>query len=87
MAYKEFDDRGRMKPSSYYGRIVDLMGELVRFTVLLCPHAAQLVDRYSERKQADIIVDPILAYPATVPFCKECAPKMIRLFAGQVMVG
>ncbi|MCD2322529.1 arsenical resistance protein ArsH [Sphingomonas sp. IC-56] len=52
MAYKEFDDAGRMKPSSYYDRIVDVMEELVRFTVLLRPHSAQLVDRYSERKAA-----------------------------------
>ncbi len=51
MAYKEFDEAGRMKPSSYYDRIVDVMEELVRFTVLLRPHALQLVDRYSERKQ------------------------------------
>ena len=49
-AYDEFDEAGRMKPSSYYDRIVDVMEELVRFTVLLRPHAEQLVDRYSERK-------------------------------------
>jgi arsenic resistance protein ArsH len=58
MAYKEFDEAGRMKPSSYYDRIVDVMEELVRFTVLLRPHATQLVDRYSERKQAGVPVDP-----------------------------
>lgn len=52
MAYKEFDEAGRMKPSSYYDRIVDVMEELVRFTVLLRPHADQLVDRYSERMAA-----------------------------------
>ena len=57
MAYKEFDEVGRMKPSSYYDRIVDVMEELVRFTVLLRPHAHQLVDRYSERKQVGIPVD------------------------------
>lgn len=57
MAYKEFDEAGRMKPSSYYDRIVDVMEELVRFTVLLRPHATQLVDRYSERKQAGVPVD------------------------------
>jgi arsenic resistance protein ArsH len=56
MAYKEFDEEGRMKPSSYYDRIVDVMEELVRFTVLLRPHAVQLVDRYSERKQAGVPV-------------------------------
>lgn len=52
MAYREFDEVGRMKPSSYYDRIVDVMEELVRITVLTRPHAAQLVDRYSERKAA-----------------------------------
>ena len=50
-AYNEFDEAGRMKPSVYYDRIVDVMEELVRFTVLLRPNAAQLVDRYSERKE------------------------------------
>lgn len=54
MAYKEFDEAGRMKPSSYYDRIVDVMEELVRFTVLLRPHNIQLVDRYSERKAAGL---------------------------------
>lgn len=56
-AYEEFDEAGRMKPSSYYDRIVDVMEELVRFTVLLRPHADQLVDRYSERKDRDEPVD------------------------------
>jgi arsenic resistance protein ArsH len=58
MAFNEFDDDGRMKPSSYYDRIVDVMEELVRFTILLRPHAAQLVDRYSERKAAGVTLDP-----------------------------
>ena len=52
-AYEEFDEAGRMKPSAYYDRIVDVMEELLRFTVLLRPHAEQLVDRYSERKDRD----------------------------------
>lgn len=56
-AYEEFDEAGRMKPSSYYDRIVDVMEELVRFTVLLRPHAEQLVDRYSERKERDAPVE------------------------------
>ncbi len=51
-AWQEFDEAGRMKPSAYYDRIVDVMEELVRFTVLLRPHAVQLVDRYSERREA-----------------------------------
>lgn len=50
MAYKEFDEAGRMRPSAYYDRIVDVMEELIRFTILTRPHAAQLIDRYSERK-------------------------------------
>ena len=59
-AFQEFDDAGRMKPSGYYDRIVDVMEELVRFTVLLRPHALQLVDRYSERKEAGVPIDPTL---------------------------
>lgn len=55
MAYKEFDEAGRMKPSAYYDRIVDVMEELVRFTVVLRPHAGLLVDRYSERKSAGVL--------------------------------
>lgn len=50
MAYKEFDEAGRMRLSSYYDRIVDVMEKLVRFTILMRPHAGQLGDRYSERK-------------------------------------
>ncbi|AOH83961.1 arsenic resistance protein ArsH [Sphingomonas panacis] len=53
-AFAEFDEAGRMKPSRYYDRIVDVMEELVRFTVLLRPHTAQLIDRYSERKDASV---------------------------------
>jgi arsenic resistance protein ArsH len=63
-AYEEFDEAGRMKPSSYYDRIVDVVEELVRFTVLLRSHADQLVDRYSERVDGDRPVkaaDDILA--------------------------
>lgn len=55
--YAEFDEAGRMKPSAYYDRIVDVMEELVRFTVLLRPHASQLVDRYSERLEKVEAVD------------------------------
>lgn len=52
MAFQEFDEQGRMRSSSYYDRIVDVMEELIRFTILLRPHAEALVDRYSERKEA-----------------------------------
>ncbi len=49
MAYKEFGDDDR---------IVDVMEELVRIAVLMRPHAAQLVERYSERKAAGVTVKP-----------------------------
>ena len=52
MAYKEFDEAGRMKPSSYYDRIVDVMEELFKFTLLLRERTEFLVDRYSERKES-----------------------------------
>lgn len=48
-AYEAFDDAGRMKPSPFYDRLVDVMEELVKFTLLLRAHADYLVDRYSER--------------------------------------
>ena len=54
MAYKEFDDAGRMRPSAYYDRIVDVMQELLRITVLLRPHVDALTDRYSERVEEDV---------------------------------
>ena len=51
-AFAEFDDVGRMKPSPYYDRVVDVMEELVKFTLLTRDRAAYLVDRYSERKES-----------------------------------
>ncbi len=51
-AYEEFDEAGRMKPSPYYDRVVDVMEELYKFTLLTRDQAANLVDRYSERKEA-----------------------------------
>lgn len=51
-AFQEFDADGRMRPSAFYDRIVDVMEELVRFTILLRPHTTLLTDRYSERKIA-----------------------------------
>jgi arsenical resistance protein ArsH len=51
-AFLEFDDAGRMKPSSYYERVVDVMEELFKFTLLTRDIASFLVDRYSERKES-----------------------------------
>jgi arsenical resistance protein ArsH len=50
-AYQEFDDEGRMKPSSYYDRVVDVMEELMKFTLLTRDVSGYLTDRYSERKE------------------------------------
>lgn len=51
-AWKEFDDNNRMKPSSLYDRIVDVMEELVKFTLLTRDYSGYLVERYSERKES-----------------------------------
>lgn len=53
-AFLEFDDAGRMKPSAYYDRVVDVMEELVKFTLLTRDAASFLVDRYSERKESAV---------------------------------
>lgn len=51
-AHLEFDESGRMKPSAFYDRVVDVMEELVKFTLLTRDVAPYLVDRYSERKES-----------------------------------
>ncbi|WP_080433629.1 arsenical resistance protein ArsH [Burkholderia ubonensis] len=51
-AFAEFDEAGRMKPSAYYDRVVDVMEELVKFTLLTRDIGPYLVDRYSERKES-----------------------------------
>lgn len=51
-AFMEFDDNDRMKPSPYYNRIVDVLEELMKFTLLTRNHSDYLVDRYSERVES-----------------------------------
>jgi arsenic resistance protein ArsH len=51
-AWQEFDENGRMRPSPYYDRIVDVMEELMKFTLLTRDVAPYLVDRYSERRES-----------------------------------
>ncbi len=51
-AYQEFDEAGRMKASPFYERVVDVMEELMKFTLLTRDIAPHLVDRYSERRES-----------------------------------
>ncbi|HQS07337.1 MAG: arsenical resistance protein ArsH [Rhizobiales bacterium 24-66-13] len=51
-AYEQFDEAGRMKPSPYYDRVVDVVEELMKFTLLTRGPSAYLTSRYSERKEA-----------------------------------
>lgn len=62
-AYMEFDDSDRMRASSYYDRIVDVMEELVKFTLLMRGRTDYLVDRYSERKEAAAKASKLAAAP------------------------
>jgi arsenic resistance protein ArsH len=51
-AFAEFEEDGRMKPSSFYDRVVDVMEELYKFTLLTRGISEHLTDRYSERKES-----------------------------------
>lgn len=51
-AYQEFEEDGTMKESAFRDRVVDVMEELMRFTYLTRDNAGFLVDRFSERKDA-----------------------------------
>lgn len=51
-AFLEFDDAGRMRPSPFYDRMVDVMEELMKFTLLTRDNKDFLLDRYSERKES-----------------------------------
>jgi arsenical resistance protein ArsH len=53
-AYEQFDESGRMKPSAYYDRVVDVMEELLKFTLLTRGVSTYLTSRYSERKAVSL---------------------------------
>ena len=55
-AWQEFDEHDRLKPSAYHDRVVDVLEELVKFTLLTRDVAPYLVDRYSERKESAVQV-------------------------------
>jgi arsenic resistance protein ArsH len=65
-AFQEFDDAGRMKPSSYYDRVVDVMEELVKFTLLTRDRIPYLTDRYSERVETAAELSARVNLPAAV---------------------
>jgi len=64
-AWQEFDDDGRMKPSSYYDRVVDVVEELVKFTLMVRGRSDYLTDRYSERK-GDLVARALAASSGAV---------------------
>jgi arsenic resistance protein ArsH len=68
MAYREFDEAGRMKPGPLYERVVDVCEELMKFTLLTRERAAYLVDRYSERKERE--PERLKAVAADIGFSK-----------------
>ncbi len=60
-AFEQFDEEGRMKPSPLYDRVVDVMEELMKFTLLLRGRTGYFLDRYSERKEQPAEVRAVLA--------------------------
>ena len=74
MAYKEFDDSGRMKPGPLYDRVVDVCEELMKFTLLTRERAGHLVDHYSERKERE--PDRLKAVAADIGFVKRSGSSL-----------
>ncbi|MBB5221350.1 arsenic resistance protein ArsH [Amaricoccus macauensis] len=66
-AYQEFDEAGRMRASSFYDRVVDVMEELVKFTLLTRDLVPHLTDRYSERKESAAKLEARVRLSEAVP--------------------
>ena len=74
-AWQEFDADGRMKPSAYYDRVVDVMEELVKFTLLVRGRSDYLTSRYSERK-GDLAAGTLAAASGAVDATPAAAPRL-----------
>jgi len=78
-AWQEFDENGRMKPSPYYDRVVDVMEELFKFTLMVRDRSDYLVSRYSERKGAAearaLSAQAGVAEPAAIREAPAAAPS------------
>ena len=75
-AFQEFDENGRMKPSAYYDRVVDVMEELMKFTLLMRDRTDYMTSRYSERRDATdarIKADTLAAAAMSQPGTKKAA--------------
>ena len=73
-AFQEFDDDGRMKPSSYYDRVVDVMEELVKFTLLVRGRSDYLTSRYSERREDAVKAEAARLAEAAMSHEKTTSP-------------
>lgn len=56
-AFEQFDDAGRMRPSPLYERVVDVMEELVKITLLTRDRSEYLTSRYSERRERGLAAE------------------------------
>ena len=72
-AFQEFDEAGRMKPSSYYERVVDVMEELMKFTLLTRDLVPYLTDRYSERVESAAELSARVNLPAAAAVAEPAA--------------
>ncbi|WP_299499435.1 arsenical resistance protein ArsH [uncultured Roseobacter sp.] len=71
--FQQFDSDDRMKPSPYYNRMVDVIEELLKFTLLTRDSSAYLVDRYSERmKSAEALTRRVSEQALGSGQCKSC---------------
>jgi len=78
-AWQEFNEHGRMKPSPLYDRVVDVMEELIKFTLLVRERSDYLTSRYSERK-GDLLADALAKASGAVdaPTVPAMAPAITR---------